>query len=50
MIEPKDSIYSISRNAQDDASSCIKPIVFEQIADLALDYKVAPSLRGFSRN
>jgi ATP-dependent Clp protease ATP-binding subunit ClpX len=49
MIEPKDSIYRQYREMlkSDGVELVIKPIVFEQIADLALDYKVgARSLRG----
>ena len=49
MIEPKDSIYRQYREMlkSDGVELSIKPIVFEQIADLAMEYKVgARSLRG----
>ena len=49
MIEPKDSIYRQYREMlkSDGVELAIKPVVFEQIADLALEYKVgARSLRG----
>ncbi len=49
MIEPKDSIYRQYRELlkEDGVELSIKPVVFEQIAELAMDYKVgARSLRG----
>lgn len=49
MIEPKDSIYRQYREMlkEDGVELSIKPVVFEQIAELAMDYKVgARSLRG----
>jgi ATP-dependent Clp protease ATP-binding subunit ClpX len=49
MIEPKSSIYRQYREMlnSDGVELVIEPIVFEQIADLAMEYKVgARSLRG----
>ena len=49
MIEPKNSIYMQYREMlkSDGVELSIKPVVFEQIADLAMEYKVgARSLRG----
>jgi ATP-dependent Clp protease ATP-binding subunit ClpX len=49
MIEPKNSIYRQYREMlkSDGVELVIKPIVFEQIADVAMEYKVgARSLRG----
>jgi ATP-dependent Clp protease ATP-binding subunit ClpX len=49
MIEPKNSIYRQYREMlkSDGVELAIQPIVFEQIADLAMEYKVgARSLRG----
>jgi ATP-dependent Clp protease ATP-binding subunit ClpX len=49
MIEPKDSIYRQYRDMlkSDGVELTIKPVVFEQIADVAMEYKSgARSLRG----
>jgi len=48
MIEPKESIYAIREMLKTDGVELIiKPVVFEQIADIAMEYKVgARSLRG----
>jgi len=49
MIEPKESIYRQYREMlkTDGVELIIKPVVFEQIADIAMEYKVgARSLRG----
>ena len=49
MTEPKNSIYKQYRQmlANDGVELLIEPLVFEQIADLAMEYKVgARSLRG----
>jgi ATP-dependent Clp protease ATP-binding subunit ClpX len=49
MIEPKNSIYRQYREMLkgDGVELAIEPIVFDQIADLAMEYKVgARSLRG----
>jgi ATP-dependent Clp protease ATP-binding subunit ClpX len=49
MIEPKNSIYRQYREMlkSDGVELAIEPMVFDQIADLAMEYKVgARSLRG----
>jgi hypothetical protein len=49
MTEPKNSIYRQYRQmlANDGVELAIEPLVFQQIADLAMEYKVgARSLRG----
>jgi ATP-dependent Clp protease ATP-binding subunit ClpX len=49
MVEPKDSLYRQYRELlhSDGVDLVIKPVVFEQIAEIAMDYKVgARSLRG----
>jgi ATP-dependent Clp protease ATP-binding subunit ClpX len=49
MVEPRHSIYNQYRDIlrEDDVDLHIEPVVFEQIADLALEYQAgARSLRG----
>ncbi len=49
MVEPRDSLYRQYRELlhSDGVELVIKPVVFEQIAEIAMDYKVgARSLRG----
>jgi len=49
MVEPRDSVYRQYRDIlkSDGVELSIKPVVFEQIAEIALGYKVgARSLRG----
>jgi ATP-dependent Clp protease ATP-binding subunit ClpX len=52
MIEPKNSIYRQYREMlkSDGVKLAVAPIVLEQIADLAMEYKVAPAVCAISKN